>query len=227
MSTVIKLGGVHDSRVVTAFAQDSVDQPADAASADLYQDELDRLHALLVERDRSLDEIEARIEKARIDGEAAGRAAAELEAEDNREQALAVLRQGIEQAQEALADGCERMELLALWIARTALEKLFGDDPGRKEAVKALIMRQLRSIERQTLLKIEVSRLDFPDTRELAALAAEIGTDEKLLSANAGFPAGGCRVQLRVGTLEIGIDQQWGAIRGLLDQLAETEEVQV
>lgn len=225
MNTVIKLGSAHHARIVAPYAPEAAG-PADAIPADPYQQELDRLRGLLAEREQALDEAKAKIITARAEGETAGRNVAEREAEDAHEQALAALRQGIEQARETLADGCERMELLALWIARNALEKLFGDDPGRKEAVGALIMHQLQSIERQMLLKIEVSRLDFPNTRELVALAAEIGTDETLLSANADFPAGACHMQLRVGTLDVGIDQQWGAIRDLLDQLATAAEAQ-
>lgn len=220
MSTVIKLGSACNARIVMPYASDLAAAPTEAVRPDPYRGELDRLQALLAERDAALEKVPAQIKKARAEGEAAGRAAAEAAAEDSREQALALLREGIEQAQGTLADGREQMEVLALLIARTALEKLFGDDRGRKEAVGALVMRQLQSIERRMLLKIEVARLDFPDTRELAALAAEIGVDEDLVSANADFPAGACRMQLRIGMLEVGVDQQWGAVRGVLDELA-------
>lgn len=220
MSTVIKLGSARNARIVAPYASAPAAAPTQAVRPDPYREELDRLQALLAERDATLEKVPAQVEKARTEGEAAGRIDAETAADDSREQALALLREGIEQAQETLADGREQMEVLALLIARTALEKLFGDDRVRKEAVSALVMRQLQVIERQMLLNIEVARLDFPDARELAALAVEIGVDADLVSTNADFPVGACRMQLRVGMLEVGVDQQWGAVRDVLDELA-------
>lgn len=231
MSTVIKLGSARTARIVAPYAPPPAAPVADVVrhdppKPDPRKAELDRLHALLAEHTAALKEAKAEVAKARTEGEAAGRAAAEMAVEDSREQALELLRGGIERALGTLADGREQMEVLALLVARTALEKLFGDDRGRKEAVGALVMRQLQSVERQTLLRIEVSRQDFPDTRELAAFATEIGADEKLVSANAEFPAGACRMQLRVGTLDVGVDQQWRAVRDVLDELAAAAEVQ-
>lgn len=224
MSAVIKPGGAGRAHLVTPYAADLAAQAADAARPDPQQEELERLRALLTARDATLEQAKKDVAKARAEGEAAGRKSAELAAKDSRDQALALLRRGIEQAQAALTAGREQMEVLALLIARTALDKLFGDDPRRKDAVAALVIRQLRAIDQQMLLAIEVSRVDFPSDDELAALAAEVGIEPEMVSANADFPAGGCSMQLRIGMLEVGTDQQWGAIRDLLDGLAGAVE---
>jgi type III secretion protein L len=224
MNTVIKVGSAREAEVVTPYAPTIPHRTIEAPPPDQRQEELDKLHALLAERDAALEELKSQIAKARIEGEESGRIAAELAAEDSRAKALELLGKGIEEAREALADGRERMEALALLIARNALDKLFGDDRERKAAIGDLVMRQLSTIERQMLLQIEVSRLDFPDTGELAALAHELGLAAQYISADSDLPAGACRMQLRVGTLDVGVDQQWGAIRGLLDELVATAE---
>ena len=224
MNTVIKLGSAREAEVVTPYAPTIPHGTTEAPPPDQRQEELDKLHALLAERDTTLEDLKSQIAKARTEGEETGRIAAELAAEDSRAKALELLRQGIEGAREALADGRERMEAVALLIARNALDKLFGDDRVRKAAIGDLVMRQLAAIELQMLLQIEVSWLDFPDTGELAALAQELGLAAQHISAASDLPAGGCRMQLRVGTLDVGVDQQWGAIRNLLDELAAAAE---
>lgn len=224
MSSVIKLGSERYAQVVAPYAAAPSTGAEAAVLHDPYRDELQRLHALLAERDAALEDLRAEVGKARAEGEAAGRIAAELEVEESRERSLELLRDGIEQAGAAVADCQGQMEVLALMIARTALDKLFGDHAGRRTAVTELVVHQLRSIERQTLLQVEVSRLDFPNTGELAELAGQIGVAPVDVCANADLAAGACRMKLRVGTLEVGLDEQWSAIRGLLDDLASTAD---
>ncbi|MFT4025400.1 MAG: hypothetical protein QM676_01165 [Novosphingobium sp.] len=222
MSVVIKLGSARDSRTVTPYAPPvpaPQGQPSRKA-ADPRDEEIARLGALLAERDAALATLGDQVSEARAEGEAAGRLAAELEAEEDRERSLELVRGGIEQAVAALADGRDRMEALALLVARTALEKLFGDDAGRKATVADLVKLQLEALERHMLLRIEVSRIDFPDTRELAELAGKSGLGPDQISANPDLAPGACRMQMRVGSLDLGLDQQWGAVRDLLDELA-------
>lgn len=226
MSSVIKLGSARYAEAVTPYASPPSIGPADTAPSDPHREEVQKLRALLAERDAELEELRAEVDKARVEGEAAGRIAAEAEVEDSREKALELLRNGIEHAGAAVADCQGQMEVLALMIARTALDKLFGDDSGRRAAVTELVVRQLRSIERQTLLQVEVSRLDFPNTDELADLAGQIGVAVDDICANAGLAPGACRMRLRVGTLEVGLDEQWGAIRNLLDDLASSADAE-
>lgn len=228
MSAVIKLGSTQDASGIMPYAPDRRGTIAALAPPDRPPDplreEVERLRHLLAEREAALEGFAEAVEQARAEGEKAGRIAAELEADDSRERALELLRKGIGHAHEILADCGDRLEVLALLIARTAIEKLFGDDRARKEAVGALALRQVQSVEGQMVVKVEVSRMDFPDVAELAELAAEIGITPDLLSASTELAAGACRMQLRLGTLEVGLDQQWGAIRQLLDDLASDAE---
>ena len=192
----------------------------DARQTDPIAEEIGRLRALVEEKEAENAALSEAVDKARAEGEEAGRIAMELEFEDGRERALELLEAGIGMARESLDEFLVRAEILALEVARTALNKLFGQDDGREAAVVDLVRHQLSHIERQSLVAIEVSRLDFPDTREVAALAERMGVDAAMLAASDELNAGGCRMRMKLGTIDVGLDQQWVAIRELLDSMA-------
>ncbi|MFA7603944.1 MAG: hypothetical protein WCY29_13120 [Novosphingobium sp.] len=179
--------------------------------------ENERLQNLIGQKEAEIAGLHKAVLAARKEGEDSGRLAMECELEESRERALELLRNGIGKALEALSDLGERAELLALLLARTAIEKLFGEESARQSIVADLIRHQVRQIDKRSILGVEVSRLDFPDTNEVAGLAAGLNIDPKAVAVSDDLGAGGCRMKLRLGMLDIGLDQQWGALRDLFD----------
>jgi flagellar biosynthesis/type III secretory pathway protein FliH len=76
---------------------------------------------------------------------------------------------------------------------------------------------------RAMLVDIRLSRLDFPDEADLASLADRVGSQSFRLVAGDDLPSGGCVMTLRLGRVSVGIDQQWPALRNLLDEMASPE----
>ena len=189
-----------------------------AAEPDPLAGEIDRLESLLDARDEIIAKHAAALAAARAEGETVGREAAEAAFEEERAEALERLESGLGEAQAELRQALVQTGDLALLVARQALERLFGDPNARAETVVALIAHQLAQMEREAVLAVEVSRVDFPDTREIASLAERLGLPPGSLKAPLELGAGACRMRLRLGTLELGIDRQWATVRALLDE---------
>lgn len=226
MSGVIKAGlaGSAAGRIEPLFglgAPHDGSAPILAAIADPRDDEIARLRLLLAEREAEISAHAEALDAARAEGVETGRKDAEDKFEHDREAALSALREGIEAARQALASSLERTEALALMLVRQALEKLFDDPGGRLTTIGALIARQLAEIGRDMVVGIEVSRLDFPDTREIAALAETLQVDPALVCASLDLSEGQCRMRLKLGAIDLGVDRQWGAVRALLDEHIE------
>jgi flagellar assembly protein FliH len=166
----------------------------------------------LTEQDRLLGEIPAAIEGALAEGEEKGRAqAAEREAER-----LAIIGKAAEQALAGYAEGMAELERLAALLARTCLDRMLLADAGRTETVAALLRGQLTRLETETAVRIQVSAEDFPSPEALAALAPAPCE----IIASPSLREGDCTIQLQLGTLDIGIGQQWGALRDALEEMA-------
>lgn len=198
------------------------DREPPAASPSAEMDELARMQALLVAKDAEIAELRTAAEQARTSGEEEGRLAMSLEIAEDRAAQLAVLEANFAESQQAFAGWLQGLEALSLSVAEAAIERMFGADDERQATVAALIGRQLVEIQAQSLIAIDVSRADFPDTSEVALLAASLGIAIERLAVAEDLAAGECRLRLRVGNIDIGIGEQWGAIRGLFAVLADT-----
>lgn len=167
--------------------------------------------AALAERDDVIAGIPARIAAALAEGEDKGRAAAErMEAER-----LDVLDQAAKRALALYAEEIASLERLALLLARTCLDKMLLGDAERVKTVSALLHGQLARLEAGAAVRIQVAAEDFPSTEALAQLAP---APCEIVPSPALRP-GECTVQLRLGALEIGIGQQWGALRATLEEM--------
>ena len=182
------------------------------------QREIERLHDALAKHDTAIAGHAEALQSARSAGEAAGREAAQEEWVEDHSAALERLEAGLLAAKNSLGVALEQAQALALLVARAALDNLFGDPGSRNETLAALLARQLDRVGRELVVVVEVSRLDFPDTRELAALGQRIGLAKGQLTSLIDLPSAACRMRLRLGTIDLGIDRQWGAVRALIDE---------
>jgi flagellar biosynthesis/type III secretory pathway protein FliH len=227
MKTLIKAADRGHGFAIESLAPSVSRQRDDASSAPGANarpatTEGDRLRAALAERNTKIEELTQKIDAAYSEGQEAGRLAAELEIEDDRADSLARLQQTFDGAREDLANSLVNVESLALLVARQAIDKMFGQAEDRQQVVQELIQNQLRRMGSETAVKIDVSRSDFPDTREIAALAEALGVSAECLSVLDDLESGDCRLRLRLGTLEIGRDQQWSTICSALAELDES-----
>jgi flagellar biosynthesis/type III secretory pathway protein FliH len=164
------------------------------------------------------------LKKAFAEGEQAGRLAMESEFEDDRTASLALLAQGINAAQNDLSVMLENAENISVLVAQAVLEKLFGEPNNYREYVIDLIRHQFRRVDQNSIIAIEVARSDFPDTNEVADLARSLVVPEQQIRVSDQLNAGDCIMRMQIGTLDVGLNQQWGSIQALLGELADADD---
>ncbi|WP_157215380.1 FliH/SctL family protein [Flavisphingomonas formosensis] len=169
--------------------------------------------ALLAEHERALA-------KAREDAFDEGRDAAQKEDA----QRLSLLRDALVALRDQVDARMRETERLAVLLARDCLDILFGAASNRQDDVERLIRHQMEQIDRAMILEIRVSASDFPEEVLIQQLAYRLTPDGGLtLLRDPRLASGQCTVVVRLGRMEIGLDQQWPALRELLGELAAPE----
>lgn len=223
-----KTHGFDIQRLGTAEAKPAADTSTSQTKIENpFALENERLLLLLEERDAKITEHSDAVKNAFSEGEEAGRAAAEAEFDNDRAAALALLSDGIEAAKVVLNNALENSESIALMVAQIALDKMFGELTLRKAATVDLIKQQFEQIGHDSFVVLEVSRGDFPNTDEVAELCASLSIMPESVRVSENLEPGDCRMQMELGSLSIGINQQWGAIRELLENMAGRDEAEV
>ena len=227
MSRVLKVQAKTDMSAVRSLrsawsgkADDRDAPPLAVANPELValREDRDRLLRLLEERTTDMSELRQQAKAAFREGEAQGREAGRREAEDQGAKSLAQLESGIERAVAVFTQAMSGLERLAPELARQGLAGILGVTDDRAEVVGAIVQRQVKTIEAHAIVHIAVSAADFGDEAARAHLesiaAAKIHVDSALRS-------GDCRIKLKLGTLEVGVDQQWGRLEALLKDMSE------
>lgn len=208
----------HEELLVFQSASALVDM---AAPDEPIVDERAELEAVIAElRDRlaaAEDSADAREDAAFERGRREGEDLATGETEKR----LELLRKGVEAVHLAHAERMAEYELLALQLAQTALQRLFGDHDLRPALVERTIGRTLATTKRELVLGIKVSPRDFRSEDELQTLAGQFAGLEVAHDETLG--AGDCRVDLRLGTIDLGLPGQWARLSALFEQLAGAE----
>ena len=145
-------------------------------------------------------------------GEGAARAAS------REEDRLAALAAGLADAQKDFSARLAQLDIIALEVAQTALVRLFADDTLYPGMVAATLRCQMADLERNMAIRACISPADFPDEAALAALSALLpGLD---LVRDPALTPGDCRIDLRLGRIDAGIDGQWSRLSALIDDMA-------
>lgn len=193
---------------------------------------LDREHAALVEQVASLEaalaqaratigEHAAALRDAGEHGRQEGFAEGQKAAQNGQAAALERLSLGLERAERDRLAQMAAVETFAILVARSGLERVFGPASDKAALVEAIIRQQLRDLSADLLMRVEVARCDFPDASSLAKLGLAFpGLDVAAIEA---FKSGDCRMALRLGGLEIGVDQQWSRLRRLIEDWIPAE----
>ncbi len=175
--------------------------------------EISRLRDALGVAEKKLDELVA---AAREQGRKEGRESA---ARDEAK-ALAALESGVSDAVTLVRAKADELEGLALAVAETALANVFANPKLHRQLVADAILKQLREVRRETVLAVHVSPADFPDAGGLAELARTLGHADIRLLHNPSLGQGACRIDLRLGAIELSLPEHWEAIRTRLKELA-------
>lgn len=203
------------------------DAPAKAAAATVdpcylaLQREVDRLTALLAEKDAEIERGVKALDEAFKKGRDEGCAAALEETAADREALAANLEAAVDRSLALLERELSSMERLAVVLAVEGLEKILGTPGAFADIATQIIREQLGRLDRAAIVRIEVSAADFIDADCADALASQIGAPAAEICLCEDLASGDCRIKMTLGALDIGVNQQWGQLKAVLQELSE------
>jgi flagellar biosynthesis/type III secretory pathway protein FliH len=178
------------------------------------------LEAGIDARDARIRQLDEAVVAAREEGERSG----QQQATDDSAARLARLESTLPDLQAELAARFAGIETLAAALARDSLDRLFTETDDRSALVVDLIRGQMARIEAETVMTVEVSALDFT-AETVRALPARLSLESLHCVRRDDLESGACQLGLRLGRIELGIAQQWGALATLLGELAGAERM--
>lgn len=146
-------------------------------------------------------------------------------AEDKQAERCRSLELSLQRTEAMLAERLAELDRLAPLLAQECLEIILADRAFRAEIVQNLLKTQVAKLDRQMLAGIELSQVDFADQTMLDEIGRRCGASHVSILARSDLPSGACVMRLRLGSVEIGIEQQWGVLRDVLRELAAPEVV--
>jgi flagellar biosynthesis/type III secretory pathway protein FliH len=200
------------ARAASDDQRDATDAPNRSTVVDLMQ--------TLALRDAEIACHPDALEAAYAKGEVDGRAAAGDAFEDDRAAAFDALTEGISSARDDLRRAFEGFEALAMLVAIEAIDKMTGNPEHYRAILVDAIRAQVRDVRDTGILSVTVSRCDFPDTREIAALEHSLGSTSETICVSDDLVRGECRINLQLGEIELGLDRQWDVLKAMLANLA-------
>jgi len=182
-----------------------------------------RLEEELRQRDAEAGDLRSAAAQAREDGVEQGYESGLVAAQDRQSERLALLEKSMIKAQANLAESLTSLSRLSALLAQDCVDIILGNAGDRADFIARIVGSQVAKIDHSMLVSVRVSRLDFPDDGEIAALMEQAGLSSVSVTAGDEMPSGSCVMTLRLGRISVGIDQQWPALRNLLDDMALPE----
>lgn len=139
-------------------------------------------------------------------------------------EALAALEAGLAKAMAGVGERIDNLDSLALLLCETALQKVFADAADYQGLVARAIRLQVAELRRETVLLVAVSAADFPDTDALLALETRVGIGGVDIAQDLLLPPGACRIDLRLGHIELSVAEHWDALQEHLRALVTSGE---
>lgn len=113
-----------------------------------------------------------------------------------------------------------RLEQFALDLAETALARLIGDTSWRRDLLLETLSHHTRALAADAIVVIHVSPDDLPEGSDaLSSLPAHIASRVRV---QPDLTTGQCRVELRAGTLDVGLDLQAARLAAAFERLRQT-----
>lgn len=172
-----------------------------------HEAEIARLEAALATHKR---EAARAIEAARAEGRDAA-----IAADASR---TALVERGLAEARAAWDERLEEVELLAVTLARVALGKMFGESPDLGELVTRTVAHHMAGLAADSVVGIRVSAADFSGDA-LDTLATRIDVARTRIAIDPDLDAGGCRIDLKLGAIDVEPARQWAILDGALAEM--------
>lgn len=185
--------------------------------------QVEALTVQLGERDQRIDALQAEADKALQDGRAEGYDLGLSERDERSVRALERLEEGLDQALEQSRDALISLQDLAVYLAREAMAKVFGETSRFGEAVTEILEHQLAKLEGEAVQGVTVSAEDFADAEALARLSGGLSRPSISVIASPDLKPGGCQIALRLGVLDVGMSQQWSRLSAIFDEALAAE----
>lgn len=185
-----------------------------------FEQEMGRLEVELADSRRLIEEAQQAHKAALVVAREEGFQDGLKEAVRNEEEAITLLGGAIDEAVAKIDEQLAGAERLAALMARECLDRIFGDDENRVHLLHEIIANQLRQLEQGSVVAIALSHDDIPELSNLASLEPLAGPAVKFIH-RAELKRGEIAIDLTLGSLSVGLDQQWGRLRGALTELAE------
>lgn len=219
MTGVIKSGAVSAGAHIRALMAGAVAPVVSAEARRIAELEsrLAQADDQLAELGEEANRLAASVLEARREGHAAGLAEGRQAAEDRSEELLRLLVDTATAAGADFRNQLESLEDIAAGLAGVALARIIGDTTDRQAMVAQTIHRAAAEIFNGSALGVEVSRTDFPDSASLDSIAFPEGVAAVGIQAVEDLPSGGCRIRLKLGEIDLGLDGQVARLRTLLD----------
>jgi type III secretion protein L len=156
-------------------------------------------------------------------GEIKGRRQGEAEADQRRSDHLQLLARAVEGARDQLGRELKALEPLALLIAKEAVAKVLGDPEKYGEILCAVVSYQVSQLEAKSIICVNVSDRDFASEEELAIFRGRLGRDDTKIRAVPELAPGDCRIDLTLGSLDVGPRRQIERVAATLEAMAAAE----
>lgn len=204
-----------------------IEEPVGNPEIEALRVQNERLQARILQLESETDVLRQKAKEAFGEGHLQGVEIGRRDVADEQSKHSETLEKGITRAVDEFSQALSHLEYLAPTLARQALEVIIGDKAARRDMVSAIVLKQLKSLEAQAVLYVEVSETDFPG--DTARLILEAGgprerpnglhSREVQIRASALLKSGDCRIKLKLGTLEAGLEDQWGRLKDLLEDM--------
>jgi flagellar biosynthesis/type III secretory pathway protein FliH len=181
---------------------------------------ISKLEEDLRRRELEAEELATYAERAREEGTEQGYESGLIAAQDRQSERLDLLERSLQKAQADLSDSLGSLSRLSALLAQDCVDIVLGNAGDRAEFITRIAQAQIAKLDRAMLCDVNLSRLDFPDDQSIGSLVQRLGGPHIHCVARDDLPSGACIMTLKLGRISVGIDQQWPALRTVLDQLA-------
>ncbi len=130
-----------------------------------------------------------------------------------------MLASSIREARDSFAVKIEELNASAVMICENALARLLGNPARYGELIEVAIKHHLEVLQQDMVINLRVSAEDFPQQESLAAIANAAKTSPASVEHDPSLKSGSCRVELRLGTIDISLPEYWNALQRSFSRL--------
>lgn len=218
MTAVIKSGAAGADIRVRGLAVASPPEMPSAQERRIAELEhrLELAEADLAARDQEIARLSRAADAAQAEGRAQGLVEGRKSADDRSEALHKTLAAAAEASVAAFRDRLAGLEDAVGGLAAIALDRIVAHRSERQALVADTVRRAIAESFAGSVIAVEVSAEDFADIAPLRAMAPP-DCEMRLLK---DLPSGGCRLRLRMGEVDLGLQGQVARLSAILDPIS-------